>query len=252
MNEDNELPSEITWKSSNKSEEIPEEDTGELWLTSYADLMTLVACFFIMMMAFANFDDPAFRKMAKDVGKYFRGANLQVVEDEFTELMTHLETITHDTDKVKITSSVDGAEMVFKSSYLFNSGSADLKPEIVETMQIVIKSIMRKSKNYFIEVEGHADIISKFKDQGRFKDNWMLSSSRAAAVIQVFEESGYPINQMRSVGYGNSRPKHPHLDLQGKVIEDNLSENRRIVVKITNLKNSDSFGLLYDKQDLDE
>ena len=44
------------------------------WLTSYADLMTLVACFFILMVAFANFEDPVFQKRAAEFGKYFRGS----------------------------------------------------------------------------------------------------------------------------------------------------------------------------------
>lgn len=231
-------------RESFKAEEIAEEDSGEIWLTSYADLMTLVACFFIMMMAFANFDNPQFRKLAKDVGKYFRGANLQVTEDEFTELMTKIETMTHDIQKVQLKSSIDGAEMIFKSSYLFKSGSADLNDEVLETMDLVIQSIMRKSKDYFIEVEGHADAINKFTI-GKFKDNWTLSSARAAAVVKVFEKNGYPLNQMRAVGYGTSRPKHPHFDMTGQIIRDNLEENRRIVVKISKV-NSANMGLLYD------
>jgi chemotaxis protein MotB len=233
------------FRPSYKPDEVVEEDTGETWLTSYADLMTLVACFFIMMMAFANFDSPSFRKMAKDVGKHFRGANLQVKEDEFTELTTDLETMTHDIVKMKLKSSIDGAEIIFKSSYLFDPGSADLKDDVLETMDLVIQSIMRKSKDYFIEIEGHADAINTFSLRNKFHDNWTLSSARAAAIVRVFEKNAYPINQMRAVGYGLARPKHPHYDLTGAIIRDNLQENRRIVVKISKIDKKD-FGLLYD------
>ena len=37
-----------------------EGDESEAWLVSYADMMTLIACFFILMMAFANFDPIGF------------------------------------------------------------------------------------------------------------------------------------------------------------------------------------------------
>ena len=37
-------------------------DEEELWLVSYADMMTLVACFFILMMAFANYEPAGFQQ----------------------------------------------------------------------------------------------------------------------------------------------------------------------------------------------
>lgn len=48
-----------------------EEEGGEGWLVSYADLMTLIACFFILMMAFANYDPVGFNKKAKEISKHF-------------------------------------------------------------------------------------------------------------------------------------------------------------------------------------
>ena len=80
-----------------------EEDEGSkaadegTWLTSYADLMTLVACFFILMVAFANYEDPVFQKRAAEFGKYFKGSlikddgeNANVTDEPYNEQDTNM------------------------------------------------------------------------------------------------------------------------------------------------------------------
>ena len=57
-----------------EEDDQPKEADAGTWLTSYADLMTLIACFFILMVAFANFEDPVFQKRAAEFGKYFKGS----------------------------------------------------------------------------------------------------------------------------------------------------------------------------------
>ena len=51
-----------------EEDDQPKEADAGTWLTSYADLMTLVACFFILMVAFANFEEPVFQKRASEFG----------------------------------------------------------------------------------------------------------------------------------------------------------------------------------------
>ena len=80
-----------------EEDDQPKEADAGTWLTSYADLMTLVACFFILMVAFANFEDPVFQKRASEFGKYFRGSlikdsgeKVNVTEEEYEEQATNL------------------------------------------------------------------------------------------------------------------------------------------------------------------
>jgi flagellar motor protein MotB len=56
------------------SQVVIEEDSddSEGWLISYADMMTLVACFFILMTTFANYDTSTFEVVAKEVKKTFQ------------------------------------------------------------------------------------------------------------------------------------------------------------------------------------
>ena len=80
-----------------EEDDQPKEADAGTWLTSYADLMTLIACFFILMVAFANFEDPIFQKRAAEFGKFFKGSlikddgeNSNVTDEIFKEQETNL------------------------------------------------------------------------------------------------------------------------------------------------------------------
>lgn len=80
-----------------EDDEQPKGGGEGTWLTSYADLMTLVACFFILMVAFANFEEPVFQKRAAEFGKFFRGSlikddgtNANVTDEIYEEQETNL------------------------------------------------------------------------------------------------------------------------------------------------------------------
>ena len=80
-----------------EEDDQPKEADAGTWLTSYADLMTLIACFFILMVAFANFEDPIFQKRASEFGKFFKGSlikddgeNSNVTDEIFKEQETNL------------------------------------------------------------------------------------------------------------------------------------------------------------------
>ena len=57
-----------------EEDDQPKEADAGTWLTSYADLMTLIACFFILMVAFANFEDPVFQKRQLNLESFSREA----------------------------------------------------------------------------------------------------------------------------------------------------------------------------------
>ena len=80
-----------------EEDDQPKEADAGTWLTSYADLMTLIACFFILMVAFANFEDPVFQKRAAEFGKFFKGSlikddgeNSNVTDEIYKEQETNL------------------------------------------------------------------------------------------------------------------------------------------------------------------
>ena len=63
-----------------EEDDQPKEADAGTWLTSYADLMTLVACFFILMVAFANFEDPVFQKERQNLESILEAALSKIAE----------------------------------------------------------------------------------------------------------------------------------------------------------------------------
>ena len=205
-------------------------DESEAWLMSYADMMTLIACFFILMTSFATFDTQNFSKVGKEIKKHFQGANAQVTEDYMTELISRLEAVTQNKDIIKIKSIDNGIEIKFNSSYLFNSADSSLKTDMESLLDVIVEVINDTKKPFIIEAHGHTD--SRPLKSGRFKNNWELSAARAISVIKRFEAQKFETKNLIAIGYGPSRPEMKDKDQNGKYIQENLAENRRVILLV--------------------
>lgn len=245
-------------ENSNQEEEVEpipissvldiEEDDGEAWLMSYADLMTLVACFFILMTAFASFDTKSFSRVAKEVKEYFRGANVQDIEDDMTELISKLDAITQNREVINIRSMDNGIEIKFNSEYFYEPAKAVLKPDMESLLTVMVEVIKDTGEEYIIEAHGHTD--SRPLKGGRFKNNWELSAARAISVVKLFSKLGYQENYLVASGYGATRPEVKETDANGKLIAQNMSRNRRVILLVK--KPSEEFllglGKIYRKE----
>lgn len=208
----------------------PEDDSGA-WLTSYADLMTLIACFFILMMAFANYDPVGFTRKTKEVAKHFSGKALNKDESQIDQLVKELQGHPDISEKAKIAIVDDGINIVFKSNHLFEEGQSSLKGESLSSLDIMVDLIYQKNPDYRVMIEGHAANI-KLPEKSRFKTHWELSSARAASIVKRFEDYGFNKDSLVAIGYGASRPVAPNQDAQGRDIEENIILNRRAVIKV--------------------
>lgn len=216
-------------------------DDSEGWLISYADMMTLIACFFILMTTFANYDPKTFEVVAKEVRKHFKGANLQIEEDLNTELIAKLEAITQNKELVEIKSIFNGIQIKFNSEYLYDSASDILKADVEKLIQIMAAVIKDTNEEYLVEAHGHTDsrpVVSK-----GFRDNWELSSARALSVIRVFAKEGFKKSNLIAIGYGDSRPEVDDKNKQGQFIEENLKKNRRVILLVKKPSKKISLGL---------
>lgn len=101
----------------------PEE--GEGWLTSYADLMSLLTCFFMLMMAFANYDPPGFEQKARVVAQTFTksGAVAELPLEKLKSEMAHHPDFE---DRMKITLKDGELVIVFTGSAVFSEGQAKI------------------------------------------------------------------------------------------------------------------------------
>lgn len=105
----------------------------------------------------------------------------------------------------------------------FGAGTATLRPSFQPVMDRVRVAIRQLQGD--ISVEGHTDDIPV--NNARFRSNWELSASRAAAVAQdLLQQGEFEPTRFRVVGYGNTRP------LVANDTEEHRSLNRRVEIVI--------------------
>lgn len=228
-NEIRKLKSELEEWESGVNEE-GEDDSGA-WLTSYADLMTLVACFFILMMAFANYDPVGFQRKTKEVAKHFSGKALNKDQSEQDQLVRELQGHPDLSEKAKIAIVDDGIKIVFKSNHLFDEGEPRLKGESLASLDIMIDLIYQKNPDYRVMVEGHTDNL-QIPPGSDYKTAWELSAARASSIVERFQDYGFNKDSLVAIGYGDSRPVAPNQDAKGRNIDENILLNRRAVIKV--------------------
>jgi chemotaxis protein MotB len=203
-----------------------------IWLVSYADLMTLLFGFFVLMFFFANEDKKDnWEKVRKEMAEYFGGTYVNPNAD----LATEIEKVLQDTpfkDDLEVRVFEEGLEVTFRSTVLFESGSADFTPQAIKPLNLLVEVISSRLKALHarIVVEGHTDdrpIATKV-----YPSNWELSAARATGVLRLFEKNNIPTDLMRAVAFGESRPLFPNKDDNGVDLILNQAKNRRVVIRV--------------------
>lgn len=205
------------------------------WLVSYADMMTLLFGFFVLMYSLGKVDKDKFEIVRRDLVKYFGGT---LVENPGAlNLKKKIEnTLVQFTGKegeenklVSFEISANQLKIAFQSQLLFQSGQAELTRESAEIIDKVSQEL-KKFPTEFIEVEGHTDAepIRSFM----FPSNWELSSARSARIVRRIIENGFLKDKLVAKGYGDSQPKFPHFNNEGKLIDENKVKNRRVVLVV--------------------
>lgn len=201
----------------------------EGWLISYADLMTLLFGLFVMMFAFADFNEDDTVKARREVAKYFGGTYVAPAREladriEFEWAKTPYQ---NDMD-LKVVK--DGLELTFITSALYAPGSAELLEEARGPVEQLGKLVAAAKGEFTIRVEGHTDDTPL--RAGYYPSNWELSAARAATIVRLFEKLGVPSARLAAIGYGETRPAVPNRTPAGEAIPANRAHNRRVVVKM--------------------
>lgn len=204
------------------------------WLISYADMMTLLCGFFIMLFSMAKLDDPKYDSFKEAVVKHFGGNYATPAPKELAKFMTQLLQEMGLAKEMMVRSDSGSAVVTFQSTVFFDTLSASVKPEgkaiIYKLIDTISQHQEREGKQYRIVVEGHTD--SRPVVGGSFPSNWELSGSRAASVIRMFLERGYLPANLTAIGYADTRPAYPARKADGSFDEEALGKNRRVVLRI--------------------
>ena len=231
-----------------------EDNNVDDWLMTYADMITLILCFFAIFLSISVPKKDAFKQARAKVMEQFATANPSGMDEEATDLprgvptskdsLSGLPSIVgslNDNDDnppppkynkqydEKPGDRISSIEMNSASSFAL--GSATLSDEGKKALDEVVLNVQSdKLKDYTITIEGHTDDspISTLQ----FPSNWELSTGRAAAVARYFLEHGVSAQRLRASGYADTFPKVPNRDAAGKVIPANQAQNRRVVIKL--------------------
>lgn len=215
---------------------FPEESHGDegegSWLVSYADMMTLLVGFFVVLQSFSKPDAGEFEKVKKETTKIFGGEYSRPFED----LAKDLQKVVKDmkmSDQVIFSQNDQGLEVTFRGALFFDPGAYELKDQAKVLMDNLIPVIAQKAKDYGIVVEGHTD-STPLSSRGPLFSNWELSSVRACTVLRLFQEKGFSPKKMKALGWGDTHPVVAEKNSQGIVIPEAQAQNRRVVIKILN------------------
>lgn len=216
-----------------------EEDEGS-WLLSYADMMTLIACFFILMMAFAKFDPVGFTQKTKIISQHFNKDKYKNSETKMKILSEEIAKHPEIETKSKITVHDSQVVISFSGTVLFEEGGISLNDQggvAVDTLVDIIKTF---DPGFNILVEGHSDKFEARRSSTALKSSWAIAGARAAAVVEKFEFFGFDPKKLKAVSMGDSKPLLPATNKEGDPIEENLKMNRRVIIKVIEPLNKDS------------
>ena len=224
----------------------PQKDKSNDWIETYADAITLLMAFFVLLYSMSSMDQGKFKQLRDALAKNLGHRTVSegegtaadgsatggrtVQEDAVAERAQKAFQSEAQQGQVTVERIPDGVVIEIQGEVLFKAGSAKLTKAARRQLSKVAKDIAQTMPGYDVEVEGHTDsapIRTK-----RFKSNWDLGAVRASRVADLFVRKGLPTDRMMAVSYGSSRPKVPERDLEGKVIEENVRANRRIRIKV--------------------
>lgn len=194
---------------------IPEDDRrvapiGEPappWMVNYADLMTEMVCFFVILYALSAALNKDMQKAQQEVQEMIKEGKMagQVQMDK---------------EGMRITLE-EQSQVAF-----FESGKADLTDSMRLQMDKLAPVLMKLAEKHDIVVEGHTDNVPIATRQ--YASNWELSTARATSVVKDMLAKKFPPKHLAAVGYGEYHPIVPNDT------ELNRKKNRRVVFFIKN------------------
>ena len=212
-----------------------EQEEAEDWLTTYADAVTLLMAFFVLLVSFSKIDIPMFDAVMAGIRDKM---SMGEATDSVTEMKQNLEDVVYSMQAdqvVSVEQDESGLVLNLSSGAFYEPASAILRKEAIPVLTRIIQVIAAPEYRFFnINVEGHTDddpIATRM-----FPSNWELSSARAAGVVRLFVEQGLEMQRMMASGLAESRPKVPNrVRKTGEPIPDNMEINRRVVVRMARM-----------------
>lgn len=234
-----------------------EHENHERWLVSYADFITLLFAFFVVMYAISSVNEGKYRILSNSLGIAFSGVTpkapaLKDPAESHPPALTlpiptqaqrakdaavkrekiRMTNIARDLlkamapliseGKVRVTQTNRGVSVEINASVLFAQGEAKLNAQSEAALRAVAQVL--KNVDNDIQVEGHTDNIPI--NNAMFPSNWELSAVRASSVVRLFIDSGVDEKRMVAMGHGANQPVDTNDTADGRL------RNRRVQLMI--------------------
>ncbi|MEN2985653.1 MAG: OmpA family protein [Thermodesulfovibrionaceae bacterium] len=209
-------------KKRNNSED---QENLHRWLISYSDFLTLLFTFFVALYALSTLDILKAEKFTASLRKVFKVIDepISFEEDRMRVIIEDLRKLLEDISDINIKTDVRGVVITLPDKLLFDSGSAQLKPQAKELLLQIAEKL--KEIPGKISIEGHTDNMPLVSNS-IYKSNWELSAARASSVLHFLISQGLSPDRFLIAGYGEYRPIADNETGEGR------AKNRRVEIVI--------------------
>ena len=236
----------------------------ERWLVSYADFITLLFAFFVVMFATSQTDKAKAQQVSDSVKRALEGDSVKNVaalllggaadmkgqgnaqhngpggvkksldaeqtKGNLVELLPSLEILTKElageikSGKLDIYMGPRGLTISFAQAALFPSGEDEIARDFCPSIE-KIATAMKQIPNP-ARAEGHTDSVPIHNS--RFRSNWELSAARSIALVELFIQFGVPRERLSIAGYADTAP------IESNATEAGRQKNRRVDIILLN------------------
>jgi chemotaxis protein MotB len=230
---------------------ITEEEEAEgapAWVVTFGDLMSLLLCFFVLLLSFSEMDRNRYRVVSGSVKNAFgiqrkkpifdspKGSKMIAREFDQAIVLTKVEDIIKPIidelseefeefkEHVEVESTENQVTIRMMGEATFDTGKADLRPNFAPLL-MEIGQVLAKTRGEII-IAGHTDNVPLMG--GPFRSNLGLSMARAGAVAEfLLRASTIDPQRLSTMGFGEYRPLTTNDTARGR------QKNRRVEIILT-------------------
>lgn len=213
--------------------ECEECEEPEEWMATFADAITLLMCFFVLLYAMSHPDPGKFEVVAQAMAERLGTDSdenkppMAKAQDEIIEVVQQNSL----DESMGAAGTPRGIVIELAADKFFKNSSAMLQKEAWPILAETKEAFSDLDRDqYVIEIQGHTD--DSPTNSKRYPTNWELSSMRATNVLRFFMSQGIDKFMLKSSGFADTRPKVPNLDYMGEAIPQNRAANRRLIIEV--------------------
>ena len=223
-------------------------EDSQPWLMTYADMMTLLFAFFVLLYSMSS-PDPV--KMAAMEDAIAKEAGIEGELKSQNQIKEELEEIIENTglkNSAVVIKDPRGVAIELDGDICFESASTQIQTNLEMVLnEVSEKLLVSKGDFRMVIVEGHTDSQKIPKElQNYFPTNWELSAARASSVVNYLIEQGVNSGRLQASGYADRWPADiSWFDVRSGKVNDSvigeqnktkqqMNKNRRIKIVFTN------------------